>query len=215
MSARLRGFGLIGLVAIALIIAANLVAAPLGSILVLAWARRSRTPWGELGFAQPRSWVRVLLLGFVIGVIFKLLLKTLVMPLLGAPSQNQAYHYLVGNTLALPGMLLFVTVVGGLGEETLFRGFLFERLHRILGSRMPATAIILILTTALFAALHYPEQGVAGVEQATMTGLVFGVLYLFTKQLWIPMVAHASFDVAAVLMIYFNLESSFANLVIK
>ena len=85
MAVRLRGFGPMGLVAVALVIAANLLVAPLGSVLVLAWAKLSRTPWRELGFAQPRSWVRVLLIGIAIGVILKLLLKTVVMPLLGLP----------------------------------------------------------------------------------------------------------------------------------
>ena len=211
LAARLRGFGLMGLVAIAHIIAANVLIAPLGSVLVLAWARLSRTPWRELGFAPARSWVRVSLIGIAVGVTFKLLLKMVVMPLLGAPTLNQAYHYLVGNALVLPGMLLAVTVAGGFGEETVFRGFLFERLRRVLGPRLPATAITLFLTTALFAVLHYPEQGLAGAEQATMTGLVFGGLYLATKQLWVPMIAHASFDITAVLIIYFDLETSFAH----
>jgi membrane protease YdiL (CAAX protease family) len=67
------------------------------------------------------------------------------------------------------------------------------------------------LTSGLFALAHYKDQGVPGVEQAAVTGLVFGSIYAVTGQLWIPMVAHAAFDVTAVAMIYWNWESTVAH----
>ncbi|TMA33009.1 MAG: CPBP family intramembrane metalloprotease, partial [Deltaproteobacteria bacterium] len=55
-------------------------------------------------------------------------MKAVVMPLFGAPAINPAYHYLAGNTAALPGMILAVIFGAGFGEEIFFRGYLFERL---------------------------------------------------------------------------------------
>jgi len=45
--------------------------------LVLVWARWSRTPWRDIGYVRPRSWIRTLALGIVFGSAFKLLMKAI------------------------------------------------------------------------------------------------------------------------------------------
>ena len=52
-ASELIGFGPVGPVAIAVILAGNLVFAPLSAILVLVWARESETPLRTLGFVRP------------------------------------------------------------------------------------------------------------------------------------------------------------------
>ena len=91
IAARLRGFGPLGILAILVIFAGNGVVLPLSAVLVLVWARLSRTPWREIGYVQPRSWISTVVVGIAFGCAFKFLMKTLVMPLLGADSINQAY----------------------------------------------------------------------------------------------------------------------------
>src|SRR5712692_5957363 len=174
VAAALRGFGPLGIVAILVILAGSAAATILGAGLVLAWAWWSRTPWRELGFVRPASWVRTVAIGIVFGAAFKLLMKAMVMPLFGAPPINPAYHYLAGNTAALPGIILAVILGAGFGEEIFFRGYLFERLGRLFGGSAGAKAAILAITSAWFCLVHYPGQGLAGVEQAVLTGLVFG-----------------------------------------
>ena len=215
IAARLRGFGPLGIFAIFLIYASQLLASPLGGVLVLAWAWRSRTPWREIGYAPPKNWIGSVAIGIAFGVAFKLLMKTLVMPLLGAPELNQAYHYVVGNTLALIELLFMVTILGGFAEETVFRGYLFERLGKLIGTSARSKTVTVLLTTGLFALPHYVEQGLAGVQQATVTGLVFGTIFAITGRIGLPMVAHAVFDVTALMIIYWNLESALAHLIFK
>jgi membrane protease YdiL (CAAX protease family) len=188
---------------------------PFGVLPGLWWAYRSRTPWSELGFVRPRSWVATVAIGVVFGTAFKLVMKALVMPLLGAPPVNQAYHYLADNPAALPGMMVVVVFGAGFGEEFVFRGFLFERLGKMFGSTLPAKAAIIVLTSALFGGIHYFVQGGAAVEQSTIMGLVFGTIFMIRKRIFMLMVAHAAFDVTAVLIIYWNLESYVAHLVFK
>jgi membrane protease YdiL (CAAX protease family) len=72
-----------------------------------------------------------------------------------------------------------------------------------------------LVTSALFASLHYSDQGLPGVQQAAITGLVFGTVFAVTGRIWMVMCAHAAFDLAAVAMIYWNLESAVAHLVFK
>src|ERR1043165_9961627 len=78
-AARLRGFGLVGILAILVIILAG--TPPLSAALVLVWAWWSRTPWSELGYVRPRSWISTLAVGIVFGSAFKFLMKAIVMPL--------------------------------------------------------------------------------------------------------------------------------------
>jgi membrane protease YdiL (CAAX protease family) len=101
---------------------------------------------------------------------------------------------------------------GGFGEEVFFRGFAFERLGKLLGTSPRARMLIVVLTTAWFAAMHIPEQGIYGAEQALITGATFGTLYGATGTLWLPVIAHAAFDVAAVALIYADLELALAQL---
>ena len=62
---------------------------------------------------------------------------------------------------------------------------------------------------------HYPVQGLARVQQATVVGLIFGAIFAVTGQLWMLMCAHAAFDLTALAIIYWNLETDVARLIFK
>ena len=215
LAAELRGFGPIGILAILAIVAGALVGPPLSAALVLLWAWRSRTPWASLGFSRPNGWIRTAIAGVAFGIAFKFVMKAVVMPLLGADPINQAYHYLAGNAAALPGMILAVTLGAGFGEELFFRSYLFERLGKFFGSSAGTKAVIVLVTSMLFGAGHYTGQGIAGVQQATVVGLVFGTIFAITGRIWMLMIAHAAFDLTAVAIIYLDRESDVAHLIFR
>jgi membrane protease YdiL (CAAX protease family) len=212
----LREFGPLGIIAILLILLSGnvfvgpMVALPVGAALVLAWRALSRTPWSEIGYVRPKSWILTVAIGVTFGVAFKFAMKAIVMPLLGAPAINQSYHFLAGNRAMLPAAI-WAMFVAGFGEETLFRGWMFERLGKLVGSK-PA---IVILTAILFGLGHYATQGIPGVEQATIVGLVTGTIFAMTGRLFMLMIAHAAFDLTALWMIYFDLEPRIAHLIFK
>jgi membrane protease YdiL (CAAX protease family) len=214
VAARLRGFGPLGLLAILIIVLTSVVK-PLSALLVLLWAWRSHTPWREIGYVRPRSWIGSLAVGIVFGCTLKLVMKVIVMPLLGAPEINSAYHYLIGNRAALPGLVFMMIVGAGFGEETIFRGYLFERLGKLFGTGAGAKVSIVLVTSAVFALGHYANLGLPGVEQAMMTGLVFGTIFAVTGRIWMVMCAHAAFDLTAIAIIYWNLEAAVAHLLFK
>jgi membrane protease YdiL (CAAX protease family) len=142
-------------------------------------------------------------------------MKAIVMPLFGAPPINQAYHYLAGNTAAIPGMIFVLIVVAGFGEETLFRGYMFERLAKLFRAGAWAKVLIVLITSVWFALEHYSVQGLPGVEQAVITGLVFGTIFTVTGRIFMLMVAHATFDLTALAMIYWDVEFEVAHLLFK
>jgi uncharacterized protein len=214
-AAELRGFGPVGILAVLVIFLAGNQPVPFGGLLVLVWAWRSRTPWHEIGFVRPESWFRTLSSGIALGIALKLLMKAIVMPLFGASPINQPFQYLVGNTAALPAAVWSLTASAGFGEETVFRGYLFERLGKLIGTGAGARSLTVLVTASVFAVVHYSLQGLAGVEQALIVGLVFGAIFAVTGRIWMLIVAHAAFDLTALAIIYLDLESRVAHLVFR
>jgi membrane protease YdiL (CAAX protease family) len=71
------------------------------------------------------------------------------------------------------------------------------------------------LSAALFGLAHFHDQGLAGVEQGLIVGLIFGTIFAITGRIWMLMCAHAAFDLTALAIIYWDLESDVAHLVFK
>jgi membrane protease YdiL (CAAX protease family) len=192
----------------------SLPSVPAGALLVFAWARLSHTPLRALGFVRTKHWFGTLTGGVAFGIALKLLMKALVMPVLAAEPVNHTYHFLTGNTAMLPAAV-WAMLVAGFGEETVFRGYLFERSARIFGCSAAARAGTVLLTSALFGAVHYADQGLTGAEQGAITGLVFGTIFATTGRIYFPICAHAAFDLTALAIIYWDLESKVAHLVFR
>lgn len=215
----LRGFGPIGILAIlAIIFSGNVFVGkwlvPLGAILVLLWVRWSHTPWREIGYVRPKSWIGSLVIGIFLGIALKIFMKAIVMPIFDADPINQAYHYLVGNNAMLP-VAIWAMLMAGFGEETVFRGWMFERLGKLFGSGWRAKTLIVAITSILFGLSHYAIQGLAGVEQATIFGIIFGSIFAITGRIFMLMVAHAVFDLTALAIIYWDLEYEVAHFIFK
>lgn len=73
----------------------------------------------------------------------------------------------------------------------------------------------MLLTSVWFGMAHYAVQGLAGAEQATIVGLLYGTIFAITGRIWMLMIAHAAFDLTALWIIYWNLETKVAHLVFK
>ncbi len=110
---------------------------------------------------------------------------------------------------------LLAVFQAGICEEIVFRGYVFERLIRLLGESIVALIVIVAITSVIFGSLHY-GQGMAGIANATVGGVMSGTVCLLNRRrLYTVMVSHAVFDLAALTMIYFGLENSVAHLFFK
>jgi len=186
---------------------------PIGAVLVLIWVEITKTPWREIGYVKPKNWIAVVVIGILFGIIFKFLMKAIVMPCFGADPVNPSYHFLTGNKALLPAAI-WTMLAAGFGEETVYRGFLFNRFERVFGWTRYSKILIVAITSVLFAFGH-TQQGISGIEQAAITGLVFGSIYTVNRSIWMIMIAHAVYDLTALAMIYWNLETSVAHLLFK
>lgn len=90
---------------------------------------------------------------------------------------------------------LFISVLAGLGEEALFRGVIQGGLVEYVGVPMAIAA-----ASVLFGLAHY----ISGtyVVFAAALGALFGVLYAWSGNIAVPMIAHATYDFVALLYIY-------------
>ena len=219
-SKQLSGFGPVGIIAALIIlftgniVLPNLVVLPIGALLVLIWAKLSQTPWREIGYGKPRNIFLTVAGGIIFGIAFKFFMKAILMPVFGADPVNHSYHFLAGNKNLLPAAI-WAMLAAGFGEETVFRGFMFERLRKLLGKELLMTVVIILITSAWFAFGHYSNQGWTGVEQAAVTGLTFGTIYAATGKIWFVMIAHSFFDLTALWMIYRDIETQIAHLIFK
>ena len=140
----------------------------------------------------------------------KLVMKSVVMPLFGADPVNQAFRYLAGNTAALPWVLYAVTVGAGFGEETIFRGFAFERLAGCSARARPPRRHHRP-TAVWFGAEHYSLQGLAGRAAGHGGRPDFRHGLRRDAPSADAIVAHVAFDLTAVALIYWELETAVAR----
>jgi membrane protease YdiL (CAAX protease family) len=213
-AAGLRGFRPVGVLAIVFVLGLGLAGPLVGALAVFAWARMSGTSLTSIGFTAPNRWVATVIVGVAAGIVLKVVMKALVMPLLGAPPTNMTYQYLTGNAAALTGIILTVLVQAA-AEEVLYRGYLFERFGALLGSEPRALAFTVLLSSSLFAAAHYSDQGPLGVAQAAATGAVLGGMFVRKRQLALVVIAHASFNLTAVTLIFYGWEESVARILFR
>ena len=85
--------------------------------------------------------------------------------------------------------ILPVTVFIGLYEEILFRGFLLSRMSVLCRD----LRVAIILTSVVFGSLHY-TQGVTGMFQTGVIGLVLAIVVTRARSLWPSIIAHACVD---------------------
>jgi membrane protease YdiL (CAAX protease family) len=89
---------------------------------------------------------------------------------------------------------IVVSLCIGFSEELVYRGVLLHRFEQLFRS----TWIAVLLTSLLFAAMHYPS-GILSVWNALGLGLVFGTVFAMFRDLWPLVFAHAVIDFVVIL----------------
>lgn len=91
--------------------------------------------------------------------------------------------------------LVVMAAVPALSEEFLFRGFLQGKLSAVLGN--PHIAVW--CSAFVFSAVHFQ---IFGFLPRMLLGAGFGYLYLWTRNIWIPVFAHFVNNAATVILVY-------------
>jgi membrane protease YdiL (CAAX protease family) len=164
----------------------------LGFLLLITWicVRLRREPLSSIGFVLDRRWARELGVGTFFGIATALLAVAMIWMVDGARLELDPARSVA--TLAR-GAYLFLFVA--LFEETLFRGFVFQRLVAGVGPW-----VALIAMGLLFATGHWDNPGMQGATLAWATvelflgAVLLGLAYLRTRSLAMPVGIHLGWN---------------------
>ena len=173
------------------------VAVLTGLPLVATWlfaVRRHGAGWRTLGLAAPVSASHVALSAacLVLSIGFLAAFVALVErfgPDILMPEPIDADR--LGSGVFLAANVAIVVLVGPFAEEAFFRGFVLTALMPSLGASRAA-----VLASALFAVAHL-DVGV--IIPFFFTGLLLSWLYVRTRSIWPPMLAHAGQNTLAII----------------
>ncbi|MEM8669906.1 MAG: CPBP family intramembrane glutamic endopeptidase [Planctomycetota bacterium] len=177
--------------------------------LILGWAigpsARQLVP--ELELEQWRPIVQGVLWGIVAAIPILILISLLVR-IPWKPIQELdalTNDGMIKTLLQLrPSELIVVSLCAGIGEELLFRGWLMYWLEGIASSISPnvneawAIGSALVISSVVFGVFHPVTK--LYIVLATIIGLYFGALVIYTENLLIPIVAHATYDAVHLIM---------------
>jgi membrane protease YdiL (CAAX protease family) len=173
--------------------------------------RSGRWDWGSLGFKQPGSWTRVVVVALAAATLRVALGDFVIDPLTAhfwPPAVAPAGTDELAGNIRLT--LLYLPLIWGfaaLGEEVSYRGYLLNRAAQAGGASTGAYWLAVLITAVLFGYGHY-YKGPAGVVDSGMAGLVLGAAYLLAgRNLWVTILAHGFIDTFGLGMAYLGLDA--------
>ena len=140
--------------------------------------------------------------GFAMEALELFATQPLLTKLLGRGPDLEQLRPLIGNLVLLALGVVLSWILAAFGEETVYRGYLTNRVAAIFGSSKNAWIVAAILITLLFGLAHFP-QGLTGIIENVIDGAILAALYFVTgRNLWAPIIAHGIQDTVDVLLIY-------------
>jgi hypothetical protein len=170
------------------------------------WARK--VGWRRVGLTRYRTWKTTLAMGIGTGVLleaFELFVsQPLLVKWLGKQPDLELFRALRGN-LKLTMLYLGLTwPVAAFGEEMVYRGYLMNRVADLLNRTRAAWVVSLIVVHVGFGLAH-AYQGLTGVIDEGLMGLLLGLIYLATgRNLAVPVVAHGIQDSIDFALMFFG-----------
>ena len=150
---------------------------------------------------RPASWSRTAALALCVALGLQAFSIFVVDPLAirftGQTADLSDFRPVVGNMKLVAIYLLVIWSFAAFGEEFAYRGYLLRRTIDALGGSTRSAVAAVLLCGALFGIGHY-YQGLVGMVDSTVSGLVFGALYARSGgNLWPSTLAHGLTDTLA------------------
>jgi membrane protease YdiL (CAAX protease family) len=154
----------------------------------------------EISWLLPHPWVRYLVevliailaiitVALPIGmIIWKKLMKR---PRKYSSASLKSFSYFFPATWTERRWWVFVAITAGICEEVVFRGFMLHYLH-VFPWTLNLT-LALLISSVIFG-LNHLYQGAGGVAGTAIVGILFGLLFLLTGNLLLPIILHGVMD---------------------
>jgi len=101
----------------------------------------------------------------------------------------------VHTILGLSGNLLIIALLAAIGEEFLFRGVLLQ----LIFNKSKNIHLAVWISAILFSAMHMQFYGFL---PRMILGVLFGYIFIWTSNLWIPIILHFVFNAISVVVAY-------------
>mgnify|MGYP005810563803 CR=1 FL=1 len=177
-------------------------------LLAVGWIslRLRKLGWRDVGLSRYRTWAATVLAGVAVGLAleaFQLFIsQPFLVHVLGKQPDLEVFRALHGN---LKWTLLGIAgawTLAAFGEEMVYRGYLMNRVAGLLNRTRTAWVVSLIAVHVGFGLAH-AYQGITGVIDEGLAGLLLGLIYLATgRNLAVPIVAHGICDTVDFLLIF-------------
>jgi len=189
-------------------------------LFVLGWIsiRIRGLHWRDVGLGFKQPLLKFVAIGLAVGVGMEALELFATQPqltrLLNKGPDLHQLQPLVGNPKLLILGIALSWVLAAFGEETVYRGYLQNRVAEIFGRSRNAWIVSAILVTLLFGFAHFP-QGITGIIENVIDGAILAAVYFATgRNLIAPIVAHGVQDTVDVLLIYLGWYPGFEQSVV-
>ena len=186
-------------------------------LFLVAWLslRLRGLGWRSAGLEVDRRWASLVGIGIAAGAAFWAFEYFVENPVLyrltGRYPDLDVFESLVGNVRLLAILIAFNLVFAAFGEEMVWRGYALPRVAEILGGSRFAWAASLLAVNAAFGLAHL-YQGESGIVQATVQGVLLGLLYLATgRNLLAPIAAHFTANNCDFVAIYLGLHPGISS----
>jgi uncharacterized protein len=160
--------------------------------------RVRRLRWWDIGLCRDRGWARTLALGVAAGLAMEavelFVTQPLLVHLLGQQPNLEVFRSVHGHLKAMLIDMALVWPFAAFGEEMVYRGYLMNRVADLFG-RTPRAWIVSLFLVHIGFGLAHAYQGLTGVIDEGLMGLLLGLIYLRTgRNLSVPIIAHGVAD---------------------
>src|SRR4030042_2511930 len=159
---------------------------PILPLFLVGWAslRLRHLGWRVVGLRRPDKWLPTISLALLVGIVYQAVDIFVIAPLLqrltGESIDLSQFSFLRGSLPALIFFLLISWTEAAFIEEMFFRGYLLNRLTDLAGRQRLGVTIALVGSALIFGAAH-AYQGITGVVDTALAGLLLGLLYLLAR----------------------------------
>lgn len=150
-------------------------------------------------------WKKDGLWGLLVGLGWTALQFGLIIPNTGGAERADIAQMVSMMDGSLPGMLSFIAlgvIGGGITEEIYNRGYFIHILKDTFSNQKTGLWISAALSVVFFAAGHLPSDALGWFDILVPT-IAYTALFLYTKRLAAPIVAHGVYNTAAILLTYY------------
>lgn len=143
----------------------------------------------EMGPKEPKRYVIPwALVGFAIVMVYQVIVSLIYTQIFGQQQMSPNTERLMIIAKKIPVFILFISIVGPLLEEFVFRKVIFGEIYNaIKGNRVVSFLIATTVSSLIFALAH---QDFKFIPIYFGMGIVFSLAYVWTKRLSVPIIIH-------------------------